>query len=148
MMYEHGYSSLMYQQLCIKDTNLMSVLCIVIHSNVLITTVQFHFDDCCPPQDYKPLCVPNSKQTNSTSHNIFLCLFRHHPFIPSESEYSENQDQCAAKQPLGTAGLIRAKRMHFRIKQRRVGTPTKYPEKSPRGSCSEPYSAHGSDAAD
>lgn len=62
--------------------------------------------------------------------NIFLCLHSLHPFISSECDNSENQDQHAAKQPTGTAGLRRAKRTDFKKKQRQVNVPTKRPEKA------------------
>lgn len=66
--------------------------------------------------------IVNSKQIYSTHISVFIFSGI------MLSSLLNLTNQRAAKQPQGpgTAGLIRAKRMDFKIKLRRVATPTKY----------------------
>lgn len=70
--------------------------------------------------------VHGGKQTAGTRYNIFFCLFGYHLFFFYESEDIKHRDEGAAVQPTGTAALIRAKRVSFKIGRWQVGVQTQH----------------------
>lgn len=70
--------------------------------------------------------VHGGKQTAGSRYNIFFCLFGYHLFFFYESEDIKHRDEGAAVQPTGTAALIRAKRVSFKIGRWQVGVQTQH----------------------
>lgn len=70
--------------------------------------------------------MPSGKQTDRSLYTIFLCFFAYHPFFFYESEDVKRRDEGAAVQPTGTAALIRAKRVSFKMGLWQVGVQTQH----------------------